>query len=65
LNVTGKVSDAAALVTVNGVEAVVAEDGTFSAQVTLVEGENVITVVATLDGEETSYSFTVTYTPAV
>ena len=64
LKVTGKVSDTLASVKVNGVDAEVAEDGTFSAQVPLVEGENLITVVATLDGDETSYSFKVTYTPA-
>jgi bacillopeptidase F len=63
LTVTGRVSDPEAAVTVNGIEAVVAEDGTFSAQVELVEGENVITVVAILDGKETSSSFIVTYSP--
>ncbi len=63
LTVTGKVSNPAAKVTVNGVEATVAEDGTFTAQVTLVPGENTITVIAELDGEQTTYSFKVTYAP--
>ncbi len=52
VTVSGKVSDPAAKVTVNGVEAEVANDGTFSASVDLVEGENTIEIVATVEGRE-------------
>jgi hypothetical protein len=64
VTVTGNVSDAAAAVTVNGIEAEVAGGGTFSAQVDLVEGENTINAVATLGEEEAQDSITVTYAPS-
>jgi len=52
--VKGWVSDPRARVTVNGKEVAVAKDGTFSTLLDLVEGENIITVVATLGGQEAS-----------
>ena len=52
--VTGWVSDPRARVTVNGKEVAVAKDGSFSTLLDLVEGENIITVVATLGGQEVS-----------
>ncbi len=61
--VTGTVSDNASAVTVNGVAAEVAADGSFAAQIELTEGENVITAVATLGELQTEDSITVTYTP--
>jgi len=50
--VSGTVSDPQAVVTVNGQEAEVAEDGTFSASAELDYGENTITVEATVEGRE-------------
>ena len=64
INVSGTISSSEATVTVNGVEAAVTEDGSFSAQVELTEGENAIEAVATLGEQEVSKSITVTYTPA-
>jgi hypothetical protein len=64
VTVTGIVSDAAAAVTVNGVGAEVAEDGSFSIEIELSEGENTITAVAALDGLEAEDSITVIYSPA-
>lgn len=62
LTVSGKVSDPAAKVTVNGIEAEVTEDGTFSASVELVEGENTIEVTATVEGKKpVAQTITVTY----
>lgn len=52
--VTGWVSDPRARVTVNGKEVAVAKDGSFSTLLDLVEGRNIITVVATLGGQEVS-----------
>ena len=63
VTVSGIVSDAEAIVTVNDEEVEVAEDGGFSAEVELTEGENIITAVATLGEQEVSDSITVTYTP--
>jgi hypothetical protein len=77
VTVSGTVSDLKATVTVNGVEVEV-EGGslqvppslslvkpfTFSADVELTEGENTITVVATLGGETVTKTLTVTYTPS-
>jgi nitrogen fixation protein FixH len=64
--VSGNVSDASANVTINGVEAEVTEDGTFSASVELTEGENTIEVEATAEGREpVSEIITVTYAPEV
>ncbi len=64
VTVTGIVSDPEATVTVNGIEAAVVEDGSFSAQVELIEGENAIEAIAVLGEQEVSKSITVTYTPA-
>ena len=46
---------------VNDMVVEVAEDGTFSADVELTEGENTITVVATLGEETLAKTVTVTY----
>ena len=62
--VSGTVSDPEATVRVNDVEVEVGEDGTFSADVELAEGENMITVVATLDEGTLTKTVTVTYTPS-
>jgi len=63
VTVSGNVSDASAKVTVNGVEAEVTEDDTFSISVELIEGENTIEVEATAEGKEpVSETITVTYT---
>ena len=63
ITVTGTVSNAEAAVTVNDIVAEVAEDGTFSAEIDLVEGENTIDAVATIEGiDPVSASVTVTYT---
>jgi hypothetical protein len=56
--VTGNVSNPKATVTVNGVVVEVAEDGTFSAQIELVDGENIIVVTAV---EPVTKTVTVTY----
>ena len=64
VTVTGIVSIAEAVVTVNGQAVEVAIDGSFSAQVELTEGENVITAVATSGELQTEDSITVTYTPS-
>lgn len=62
VTVNGKVSDPAAKVTVNDIEVEVANDGTFSASVELVEGENTIEIVATMEGKEpVAQTITVTY----
>jgi flagellar hook assembly protein FlgD len=50
--VTGTVSDPSAKVMVNGGEVEIAEDGTFSTIVELEDGENTITVSATVEGQE-------------
>jgi hypothetical protein len=77
VTVSGTVSDLKATVTVNGIEVEV-EGGslevptslslvkpfTFSADVDLIEGENTITVVATLGEETVTRTVTVTYTPS-
>jgi hypothetical protein len=52
LSVVGQVSNPSATVTVNGDSVTVATDGSFSANVLLVEGSNSIEAVATLDGEQ-------------
>jgi outer membrane murein-binding lipoprotein Lpp len=62
--VSGTVSDPKATVKVNDVEVEVGEDGTFSADVELAEGENIITVVTALDEETLTKTVTVTYTPS-
>ena len=63
VTVNGIVSNSEATVTVNGNEAEVAEDGSFSAQVELTEGGNIITAVAALDKWQATDSITVTYHP--
>ncbi len=63
--VTGTVSDTGAVVTVNGYEAEVAEDGTFSVEVELTEGENTIEAIAMLDELEANDSVVVTYVPVI
>jgi hypothetical protein len=63
VTVTGNVSDAAAAVMVNGLEAEVAEDGSFSIEIELSEGENTIMAIATLGEQEASDSIIVTYSP--
>ena len=63
--VSGFVSDSAALVTVDGQEAEVAEDGIFSASTKLHSGENIIVVTATVEGQEpVTKALTVDYIPA-
>jgi len=54
---------AAAKVTVNGADVAV-QDGKFSTTLTLNEGANVITIVATAGQANPSQKVTVTYTPA-
>lgn len=64
--VIGTVSDPQATVVVNGIEAKVAEDGSYYAYIDLIEGENTIKAVA-LKGLTSHYkslqSVTVTFTP--
>jgi len=63
--VSGFVSDPTALVTVDGQEAEVADDGTFSASTELKSGENIIVVTATVEGQEpVTKALTVNYIPA-
>lgn len=59
IGVKGIVSDPSAKVTVNNTPVVVAENGYFIGSVDLIEGENTITIVATLEGQE-SVSKTIT-----
>ncbi len=61
VTVGGSVSDVEAEVTINEVAVTVAEDGIFSGEVELTEGENTITVVATLGEEIVTQTVTVTY----
>ena len=61
--VSGTVSDSAATVTVNDVEIEVSQDGTFSAEVGLTEGENEITVMAVLGDLTATKTLTVFYEP--
>jgi len=61
--VTGTVSDSAATVTVNNVEIEVSQDGAFSAEVGLTEGENEIIVMAVLDDLTATKTLTVFYEP--
>jgi len=63
VTINGSVSDSEAMVTVNEEEVEVAEDGSFTAQVELTEGDNIIEAVAVLDGQESNDSITVTYSP--
>jgi flagellar hook assembly protein FlgD len=52
VTVSGIVSYSSAVVTVNDQEVTIAEDGTFSSNVTLTYGENTIEVTATVEGQE-------------
>jgi uncharacterized lipoprotein YajG len=66
LTVAGRVvgtQSAGAKVTINGADVPIKE-GKFSTSVTLTEGANVITVVATSGGATQSKNVTVTYSPA-
>jgi len=63
VTINGSVSDPEATVTVNDEDVEVAEDGSFTTQVELTEGDNIIEAVAVLDGQESSDSITVTYSP--
>jgi hypothetical protein len=63
VTVNGTVSDPAAAVTVNGTAVEVAADGSFSVEVELTEGENVIEAIAVLGELDVSDSITVTYSP--
>jgi uncharacterized protein YfaP (DUF2135 family) len=66
VTVTGRVlgtQKAAAKVAINGAEVPV-KDGKFSTNVTLAEGANVITIVATSGPANPSKKVTVTYAPA-
>jgi len=63
VTVSGNVSDSSAKVTVNGIEAEVTEDGTFSISVELSEGENTIEVEVTAEGKApVTETIIVTYT---
>jgi len=63
VTINGSVSDSEATVTVNDEDVEVAEDGSFTTQVELTEGDNIIEAVAVLNGQESSDSITVTYSP--
>jgi hypothetical protein len=65
IKVRGMVSDHRAMVTVNGIAAKVAQDGSFSSWVQLMTGPNTIEVVATLGDEDVSKTITVTFNPAL
>ena len=66
VTVSGRVSgteSAGAKVSINGADAPV-QDGKYSANVTLTEGKNVITIVATGGQAKPNEQVTVTYVPA-
>ena len=66
VTVSGRVSgteSAGAKVSINGADAPI-KDGKFSTNVTLTEGKNVITIVATGGQAKPSETVTVTYVPA-
>jgi len=64
IGVKGAVSDSSAKITINNTPVVVAENGYFVGSVDLVEGENIITVVATIEGQERVIkTITITYAP--
>ena len=63
VNVRGTVSDAGAIIVVNTVEVRAAADGSFSVQVKLSAGENIIPVAATTGGLRTENKVTVIYAP--
>ena len=64
VTVQGKVSDSKATVKINNTQVSVKKTGSFSAKVTLKEGENTIEVVATRGKEVLTKTLTVTYTPS-
>ena len=62
--VKGIVSNPSASVTINNTPVVIAENGYYVGSVDLVEGENTIIIVATLEGQESvSNTITVIYKP--
>lgn len=61
--VTGTVSDPGATVVVNGIEAKVAEDGTYYAYIELAEGKNNIEAVAMRDVAKSTEDITVSFIP--
>jgi hypothetical protein len=63
VTVNGTVSKPKATVAVNDAEVAVAQDGTFSTQVELTEGENTIMVVASLGKQKATASLAITYSP--
>jgi hypothetical protein len=63
VTVEGSVSDAEATVTINGIMIEVDEDGSFSIDIWLVEGQNEIKAKAVLGEEEVSKIITVKYDP--
>ncbi len=64
IGVKGAVSDSSAKITINNTPVVVAENGYFIGGIDLIEGENTITIVATLKGQgAVSATITVTYAP--
>ena len=65
LPVTGTVSDPAAVVVVNGAEAVIGVDGSFRGYAVLKEGENILHVIAVKDAVKTTQDITVTFTQAL
>jgi hypothetical protein len=65
LPVTGTVSEPSAAVVVNGLEAMVAEDGSFQGYAVLNKGENNIKVIAIKDTIKTAKNIPVTFTPAL
>jgi len=65
IGVKGAVSDSSAYVTVNNTPVIVAENGYFIGGVDLIEGENTITIVATVGGRKSAIaSITVIYAPS-
>ena len=64
VGVRGYVSDRKATVWVNDTIVTVSKEGYYSTNLELTEGENIITVVATLGEETITKTVTVTYTPS-
>ncbi len=65
LKVKGTVSDPEATVVVNGIEAKVAEDGTYYAYIELAEGENDIEAIAMRRLAKSSETIYITFSPAL
>lgn len=64
ITIEGKVTDAKAIVMVNGTPASVTSKGIVSVEVTLTEGENTLEAVATRGKKVTTKTITVTYSPS-